>query len=96
MNPGFRRHASHILWLFASLPVVLGLAYAYFSLPLVAAGFDYRVFADALRTVSALAFDVNGDLYATLEKRHGQGQLVHMQQGRTREVLGGMDTQLIQ
>jgi len=91
MNLGIRRHARHGLWLLATFPVVLGLAYAYFSLPLVSAGLDYQVFAEDLQAVSALAFDGNGDLYATLEKRHGQGQLVHIRRGKVHEVLGGMD-----
>ena len=51
----------------------------------------YQVFADNLEEISALAFGRNGDLYATLEKRHDQGQLLRIRRGQTRTLLGHMD-----
>ena len=93
MNPGVRRYTGNS---FRPLPIaalllLLALAYGYFNAPFVPAGLDCQAFAGDLQAVSALAFDRNGDLYATLEKRHGKGRLVHIRQGSTREVLGGLD-----
>jgi hypothetical protein len=91
MNLGFGRHTRRALYLFALSSVLIGFGYAYRGTPWLATGLDYEVFAGDLPAVSALAFDRNGDLYATLEKRHGQGRLVHIRNGRARDVLGGLD-----
>jgi len=91
LNPGFKRYSRYLFWSLAPLAATLALLYAFFGAPILAAGLHYQVFAENLEEVSALAFDGNGDLYATLEKRHGQGQLVHIRQGRTSTLLGNMD-----
>jgi len=59
--------------------------------PSLADGWRYQVVADHLDAVSALAFDGRGGLYATLEKRRGKGQLIHIQGEYIKELLGGMD-----
>jgi len=86
-----KRYVRHASWSLASLGLILLLAFAFFGSPRLAGGLRYQVFAEDLEAVSALAFDGKGDLYATLEKRHGQGQLVHIRQGKIQEVLGGLD-----
>lgn len=88
---GRNRYSRYLLWSCATLGALLLLAYAYFGSPRLASGLRYQVFAEDLQAVSALAFDRNGDLYATLEMHHGQGELVHIRQGETRQVLGGLD-----
>ena len=88
---GRNRYSRYLLWSCATLGALLLLAYAYLGSPRLASGLRYQVFAEDLQAVSALAFDRNGDLYATLEMRRGQGQLVHIRQGETRQILGGLD-----
>jgi glucose/arabinose dehydrogenase len=90
-RPAIKRYARHISWSLTSLGLILVLAFAFFGSPRLAGGLQFQVFAEDLEAVSALAFDGNGGLYATLEKRHGQGQLVHIGHGETQEVLGGLD-----
>ena len=54
-------------------------------------GWEYQVYADNLDGVSALASDDLDGLYATLEKRHGRGQLVHISQGQVIKLQDGLD-----
>ena len=91
MSTGTTRSSSGVFWRIAALAVALGLAYTLFSPPHVAEGLKYEVFAEDLEAVSALAFDPDGDLYATLELRNGEGQVVHIQRGLVRKVLGNLD-----
>jgi hypothetical protein len=92
MNPGLTRYTGHAFWLPAPLVVAaLVLLHAFFGAPGLSAGLRYQVFADHLEEVSALAFDNAGDLYATLEKRHGQGELVLLHQGLPLKLLGNLD-----
>jgi glucose/arabinose dehydrogenase len=91
LNPRLKRYSKYLFWSLAALAAILGLLYAFFGAPKLADGLHYRVFAENLEEVSALAFDENGDLYATLEKRHGQGQLVHIRQGLTSILLDNMN-----
>lgn len=58
---------------------------------MLAAGLHYQVFEENLEKVSALAFDSSDDLYATLEKTHGEGQVVRIRQGKTSELLGHLE-----
>ncbi len=88
---GLKRHSRHLLWSCAALAALLVLAYAYFGSPRLASGLRYQVFAEGLQDVSALALDPNGDLYATLERHHGQGQLVHIRKGLVSVILQGLD-----
>lgn len=88
---GRNRYSRYVLWSCATLGALLLLAYAYFGSPRLASGLRYQVHAEHLQEVSALAFDRTGDLYATLEMRHGQGQLVQIRQGETRQILAGLD-----
>ena len=85
------QYTRYLFWSLAPLAAASGLLYAFFGAPVLAAGMHYQVFAENLEEVSALAFDRNGDLYATLEKRHGRGQLVHIQGGQTRVLLDNLD-----
>jgi len=71
--------------------LTLLLIYLFIRTPIFAPGYDYEVFAVDLEQVSALAFDANGDLYATLEQRHGQGRLMHISQGQTSQILDGLE-----
>jgi hypothetical protein len=93
LNSRLKRYSKYLFWSLAALALaaILGLLYAFFGAPKLADGLHYRVFAENLEEVSALAFDENGDLYATLEKRHGQGQLVHIRQGLTSILLDNMN-----
>jgi hypothetical protein len=91
MDTSIKRESRRVFWWIAALAVTSGLSYTLFFLPKVAEGLNYEVFADELEDVSALAFDRNGDLYATLEMRNGEGQVVHIQQGRISKVLGNLD-----
>ena len=84
-------YSRYLFWSLALLAATLGLLYALFGAPILATGLHYQVFAENLEEVSALAFDGNGDLYATLEKRHGQGQLVHIRGGQIRTLLDNLD-----
>ena len=86
-----RRNLKGIFGLLAVSVVTLGLAFALLGPPILAKGLKYEVFADDLEDVSALAFDRNGDLYATLEKTRGRGRVVHIRQGLIRTVLDGLD-----
>lgn len=85
------QYTRYLFWSLAPLAAASGLLYAFFGAPVLAAGMHYQVFADNLEEISALAFGRNGDLYATLEKRHGQGQLLLIRRGQTRTLLGHMD-----
>jgi len=92
ITPEFKRYSWCIFWLLTLLLIaVLWLAHELFGPPVLAAELHYQVFAENLEEVSALAFDGNGSLYATLEKRQGQGQLVHIRQGQTNKLLDDMD-----
>jgi len=57
----------------------------------LAANWEYQVYANNLDEVSALAFDNDNGLYATLEKRNGQGQLVYIKKNKTIKLLDGME-----
>jgi len=59
--------------------------------PSIADGWQYQVIADHLDEVSALAFDGQGGLYVTLEKRGDQGELLHIKEGRIEALFDGMD-----
>ncbi|RLA02325.1 MAG: hypothetical protein DRQ45_04830 [Gammaproteobacteria bacterium] len=91
LNPSFKGYSRYLFWSLALLAATLGLLYVFFGAPVLAAGLHYQVFAEDLEEISALAFDRNGDLYATLEKRHGQGQLVLIQGGLTHTLLDNLD-----
>lgn len=91
MDPSIKRKSRRVFWWITALAVTSGLSYTLLFLPKVAEGLNYEVFADDLEDVAALAFDRNGDLYATLEMRNGEGHVVHIQQGRTSKVLGNLD-----
>jgi len=91
LNSRFKRFSWYLFWSLVPLSATLGLLHAFYGAPILAAGLHYQVFTENLDKVSALAFDRNGGLYATLEKRHGQGQLVHIRHGRTSKILGNMD-----
>lgn len=54
-------------------------------------GWEYEVYARDLDEVSALALDDSGGFYVTLEKRHGQGRLIHLTRGKVVELLDGMN-----
>jgi len=91
MNPALTRYAGYVFWLLGPLAATLVLLHAFFGPPVLSAGLHYQVFADDLKEVSALAFDSAGDLYATLEKRHGHGELLHLHHGQTRKLLDNLD-----
>ena len=91
INLRFKRYLKYLFWSLASLTAMLGLLHAFFGAPVFAAGLHYQVFAENLQEVSALAFASNDDLYATLEKRHGQGQLVRIRHGLTSTLLDNLD-----
>ena len=91
MTNRLSRYSDHAYWLLVPLAAALVLLQALFGAPVVPAGLRYQVFAENLEEVSALAFDSAGDLYATLEKRHGQGELVHIRQGLVHKLLGNME-----
>ena len=91
LNPRLKRYSKYLFWSLAPLAVALALLHTFFGAPGLAAGLQYELFAENLEEVSALAFDDNGGLYATLEKRHGQGQLVHIRQGLTSILLDNMN-----
>jgi len=69
----------------------LWLVWLIFGAPALGEGWEYQVYADGLEDVSALVLDNNGGIYVTLEKRHGQGKLLHITGGRVSELLDGMD-----
>jgi len=69
----------------------LSLAWLIFGKPGLGDGWEYQVYADGLEDVSALVLDNNGGMYVTLEKRHGQGKLLHLTGGRVIELLDGME-----
>ncbi len=84
-------YSDYAYWLLVPLAAALVLLQAFFGAPVVSAGLRYQVFAENLEEVSALAFDSAGDLYATLEKRHGQGELLHLRHGVAYKLLGNME-----
>jgi len=69
----------------------LWFAWLIFTTPGLGEGWEYQVYADGLEDVSALVLDNNGGMYVTLEKRHGQGKLLHITGGQVIELLDGMD-----
>jgi sugar lactone lactonase YvrE len=91
LRPVLTRYAGYGFWLLALLAATLVLLQTFFGPPVVSNGLRYQVFADHLKEVSALAFDNAGNLYATLEKRHGKGELVHIHQGLVQKLLGNLD-----
>jgi len=92
-NPGFKQYSRYVFWSLAllALAATLWLAQTFFGAPVLAPGLQYQVFAEDLDEVSALAFAGNGDLYATLEKRHGHGRLVRIRHGVTHTLLDTLD-----
>lgn len=70
---------------------VLGLVWVVFTTPGLADGWEYQVYASELDEVSALALDGRGGMFVTLEKRHGEGQLVHLKEGQVVRLLDGMN-----
>ena len=93
INLRFKRYSRYVFWSLAplTLAATLWLANTFFGAPVFVAGLHYQVFAENLQEVSALAFADNNDLYATLEKRHGQGQLVRIRHGLTSTLLDNLD-----
>ena len=63
----------------------------FFAMPGLEDGWAYEVYASDLDEVSALAVDDHGGMYVTLEKRNGEGELLHLSQGKVVKLLGGMD-----
>ncbi|HYQ72277.1 MAG TPA: hypothetical protein VET88_10160 [Gammaproteobacteria bacterium] len=73
------------------LVLLAALLQAFFGAPVLYAGLRYEVYARDLDEVSALAFDKAGDLYTTLEKRHGQGELLQIHKGKAHKLLDNLD-----
>lgn len=82
----------HLLVLLTSVTVlVLVAGFMVFGPPLPAGGIDCSVHASGLEKVSALAFDADGSLFATLEKGAGQGELVRLGDSGSEPVLRGLN-----
>ena len=91
MNFRITRVPKGLSWLIVALAVTSGLAYTVYGPPRLADGLRYEVFADGLQNVSALAFDPEGGLFATLEMKHGQGRVIRIDQGHISTVLSNLE-----
>ena len=59
--------------------------------PVMALGWNWRVFQSGLRLVDNIVVAENNTLYATLERSPGRGQLVTVTNGRVSVLVDGLD-----
>ncbi|MCB1802128.1 MAG: hypothetical protein KDI82_10620 [Gammaproteobacteria bacterium] len=85
-----QRKSLAVISVAASVLVLLG-GLMLFGVPHTGPGIGWSVFATDLEKVSALAFNSHGELFATLEKGGGKGELVRLGGTGSEVVLRGLN-----
>ena len=92
----FRRNLARYRKLFLGAIIIVALltaaAFYYVTMPVfVDAAWQYTEIASDLTNISAVQTDAKGHIYALLEEKTGQGELLLLHDGIHTQVLGGLD-----